>query len=107
MSAYEALREIKQKSDNTASLVVVPHFKFPYPWNERFTDTEGRFPLKELEEFLQDDVTGSSHYWFAKVLPEKEGMRIEYLAVDVSKNDSRLFRPLPSTLFRYVATKVS
>jgi hypothetical protein len=67
---------------DNGGLVVVPYFKLP-SYDEPFNDTEGRFPqLEHLEESLKDDYHTDSRYWFAKVLPEKEGGKIEFLAVD-------------------------
>jgi hypothetical protein len=75
-------KDLRQMFGDNGGLVVVPYFKLP-SYDEPFNDTEGRFPqLEHLEESLKDDYHTDSRYWFAKVLPEKEGGKIEFLAVD-------------------------
>lgn len=105
MGAHTAVEDIKRSLGDTAGLVVVPYFKLPH-YGEPFDDTEGRFPqLKEFKEFLdQSDDTGCT-YWFAQVLPKKEGERDEYLAIN-RYDGLRLIRRFSTDSIRYIGTLV-
>ena len=104
-SAPTAVEDIKQYLGDDAGLVVVPYFKLPANF-ERFDDTEGRFPqLKELEEIIRDSDDAGSTYWFAQVLPEKEGGEIQYLAL-YTVGGLKLYQQFPHISTRYIGTLV-
>ena len=102
-SGPTAVEDIKAALGDDAGLVVVPYFKLP-PYDERFDDTEGRFPqLEELKEIIGGSNDVGSLYWFAQVLPEKEGGKIEYLALH-TVGDLKLVRQTSTVSTRFIGT---
>ena len=102
-SAHEAAR--RHLGDATG-LVTLPYFALP-PVGEKFDDTQGRFPanmLEEVRKFLMSADDSGTRYWFARVLPEKEGGNIEYLALDLHLGDWKLVREWPTQTDRYIGT---
>lgn len=82
----------------------MPYFELP-PYNEPFEDTEGRFPqLKQFAKFLENGSATFSRYWFARVLPERDGGNTEYLTIDTFS--LKLCRQLPGIAERFIGVMI-
>ena len=106
-SAFASQRDA-QAIDENGSLVTVPYFPLP-PINQLFEDTEGRFPMKDLEKLLAESDVGPT-FWYARVLPENgDPARAEYLSLDRDPVDGKLKlrRRLPTNTFRYLLTLIA
>lgn len=103
-TAGTAVEDIKAFMGKEADLVTVPYFELP-SHGERFKDTKARFPqLKQLKHKLETSDNVGSRYWFARVLPEKEGGQTEYLAINYP--GLTLFREYSIRSERYIGTLI-